>query len=202
MLNTNKEYSLSFTYRHDDVHLLRQQVKNCDFIFHLAGENRPLDETLYETNNFQYTDHICSALIEAGRPIPIFYSSSVQANSGTAYGLSKLKAEKRLLELSNSLANSIAIARLPGVFGKWCRPNYNSVVATFCHNISNGLPVDIRDPSKILDLLYVDDLLGVMIAWLQAPGKGYRFVDFDETHKLTVGELYEHIARFQKERWS
>ena len=131
MLNTNKEYSLSFTYRHDDVHLLRQQVKNCDFIFHLAGENRPLDETLYETNNFQYTDHICSALIEAGRPIPIFYSSSVQANSGTAYGLSKLKAEKRLLELSNSLGNSIAIARLPGVFGKWCRPNYNSVVATF-----------------------------------------------------------------------
>ena len=106
MLNTNKEYSLSFTYRHDDVHLLRQQVKNCDFIFHLAGENRPLDETLYETNNFQYTDHICSALIEAGRPYQ-YFSSSVQANSGTAYGLSKLKAEKRL-----QIVNSLEIASL------------------------------------------------------------------------------------------
>lgn len=149
-----------FTYTRDDnPNELEHHLREADFVYHLAGVNRPKDERAFEINNFELTQQIVDTLQAIDRRIPLVFASSRQASLDNPYGRSKLAAEHALLRWRQDYGGEIQIYRLPGVFGKWSRPNYNSVVATFCHNIQRGLPIEIRDPSALLELTYIDDVI-------------------------------------------
>ena len=130
-----------------------------DWIVHLAGINRPQDPVEFTTGNAGLTQALCNAVKATGQNIPIIYTSSIQAERDNDYGSSKREAEDSLLALHKANGNPVNIYRLPNVFGKWARPNYNSAVATFCHNIARDLPVQINDPDAVINLVYVDDVI-------------------------------------------
>lgn len=187
--------------RTDDVKLLPELIAKCDVVIHLAGENRPNDESLFEQVNAGLTSALCEAiaceLLSNGRTIPLLFASSSQADSNNPYGKSKLSAEKAVLALANTTGNPCVIFRLPGVFGKWCNPNYNSVVATFCHNIARGLPIQINDPSKILKLVYIDDVVSAFIAALDSPNLGFTYGIIQPEYTVQLGELASQIYAFE-----
>jgi UDP-2-acetamido-2,6-beta-L-arabino-hexul-4-ose reductase len=130
-LKEQKNYEVTEFTRNDDIEMIQSIVDKVDAIIHLAGENRPTDEKEFDIVNFGLTQHICSAIKLSGRKIPLILASSIQAEVDNPYGQSKLKAEKVSEKLANEHNNPVAIFRLPNVFGKWCKPDYNSVVATF-----------------------------------------------------------------------
>jgi UDP-2-acetamido-2,6-beta-L-arabino-hexul-4-ose reductase len=150
--------------RDDDVAQLPALLQDVDFVFHLAGINRPQDPAEFVSGNVDLTRALClavGAVAEAtGKSVPIVYTSSAQAGRDNAYGQSKRGAEDALLALARSHRVPVHIFRLPNVFGKWCKPNYNSAVATFCHNVARGLPIQINDPAAPVTLVYVDDVIG------------------------------------------
>ena len=137
-----------------------------DAIVHLAGENRPIDVADFVRVNTDLTHTLCEAIVATGRPIPLILASSTQAEHDNPYGQSKRTAEQVVEAFAGDTANPVAIYRLPGVFGKWCKPNYNSVVATFCHNIARDLPIQINDAAATLELVYVDDVVDHFIRLL------------------------------------
>ena len=147
--------------------LLGEHVKQADAIIHLAGENRPKDPRAFEAVNVGLTNILCDLVSKYKRNVPFVFASSIQAGLDNLYGLSKLAAEETLINLGSKLDISLAIYRLPGVFGKWCKPNYNSVVATFCHNLANGLPIKINDVTTKLKLVYVDDVVDCLLVLYQ-----------------------------------
>ena len=149
---------LTYT-RKNSIQDLPDLIKKSNFIIHLAGENRPKDEKNFNIVNVQLTKSICELIRSTGKHIPIILASSIQAAFDNAYGKSKLDAELILKKLESDTGNPIHIYRLPGVFGKWCKPDYNSVVATFCHNISNNLSIQVNDSSFELSLVYIDDVV-------------------------------------------
>ena len=149
--------SVVFT-RENSTKDLRELIKKSDFVIHLAGENRPADEKDFETVNTGLTLLICDEIRLTGKKIPIILASSVQAGCNNPYGKSKRAAEEVVEDFVNKTGNCAVIYRLPGVFGKWCKPNYNSVVATFCHNVARGLPIQVNDRAATLQLVYVDDV--------------------------------------------
>jgi len=153
---------ISFT-RDDEPAGLPALVNDVDFIFHLAGVNRPKDPKEFLVGNADLTRVLCDAISANGRAIPVVYASSAQASQDNPYGLSKRVAETLFLDLHRDTGSATYLFRLPNVFGKWSRPNYNSVVSTFCHNIVNNLPIQINDPSALLTLVYVDDVVGRFI---------------------------------------
>jgi len=171
-----------------------------DFIIHLAGENRPLDEKDFDIVNAGFTMSLSKALRQINRPIPIIFSSSIQASFNNSYGKSKLKAEKILKKLEIDVGNILYIFRLPGVFGKWCKPNYNSVVATFCHNISHNLPIQINDPSSSLKLVHVDDVVKKFISIIQGKLVNNKEVSVKPEYSISIGELAKQIKRFHDSR--
>jgi UDP-2-acetamido-2,6-beta-L-arabino-hexul-4-ose reductase len=177
---------------------LRELVRAADYIVHLAGVNRPADEGDFTESNVGLTGQLCELVAGCDRPIPIIYSSSIQAERDNAYGRSKLQAEQVLRQLHDATRNPIHIFRLPNVFGKWCRPHYNSAVATFCHNIARQLPVEIHDPHAALTLVYVDDVVSTFLALIDG---NYRpqgtFAVVTPEYGLTVGELAEQIRAFR-----
>ncbi|MBT4146368.1 MAG: NAD-dependent epimerase/dehydratase family protein, partial [Gammaproteobacteria bacterium] len=144
--------------RGDGVDNLTTLVDQSDAIVHLAGENRPIDNADFAIVNTDLTRILCEAIRATGRNIPLILASSIQAEQDNPYGQSKRVAEQVVEAFVTETGNHAVIFRLPGVFGKWCKPNYNSVVATFCHNIARNLPVQINDPSAVLPLVYVDDV--------------------------------------------
>ena len=150
---------------------LHAELGHADFVFHLAGVNRPKDVSEFQTTNAGFTEKLCNALSDRGRPVPVVYSSSTQAELDNAYGHSKRAAEDSLKRYASMTGSAIYILRLTNVFGKWSRPNYNSAVATFCHNIARGLPITVNDPASPLRLLYIDDLVSVMVRLL--PGNSH-----------------------------
>ncbi|MGN6621936.1 MAG: polysaccharide biosynthesis C-terminal domain-containing protein [Sphingomonas sp.] len=135
-----------------------------------------------------------------GRRVPLIFASSTQAGLDNAYGRSKLSAERIVEALANNIESSVVIFRLPGVFGKWCRPNYNSVVATFCHNISRGLPIRIDEPATRLQLVYVDDVVAALIAALADPPTGAMFRKVQPEYSMTLGDLAAQIEAFESGR--
>lgn len=134
-------------------------LDRADVIYHLAGSNRPSDISEYETVNHGLTENIVNYLMQTGRTPGIIFSSSIQAALDNPYGISKRRAEKALINYADSSGADVIIYRLANVFGKWCRPNYNSVVATFCHNIARDLPIRIDDPDSEISLVYIDDVV-------------------------------------------
>ncbi len=178
---------------------LNQWAKDCDFVFHLAGVNRPKEQSEFMEGNFGFTDTLLHAL--EGNPCPVMLSSSIQAELNNPYGQSKLAGEGLLRAYGERTGAEILIYRFPNLFGKWCRPNYNSVTATFCHNIANGLPIQINDPAAELRMVYIDDLVDEMICALQ--GKPHREGDFcvvPVEHRLTLGRMAELIQSFRDSR--
>lgn len=178
-------------------------MKDVDFVFHLAGVNRPADPKEFVTGNQNLTESLCNAIAMSGRNVPVIYTSSSQAALDNQYGVSKRAAENALFELQSKFDASVYIFRLPNVFGKWSRPNYNSVVATFCHNIAHCLPLQINDASAVLTLVYVDDVvehfIDIMDHRHDATYK-YGFESVTPQYSITVGELADQINAFRSSR--
>ncbi len=199
-LRETGRFAVSEFVRDDDVLALPGLVAEADAVVHLAGENRPADERLYAEVNTGLTETICTAIRAAKRPVQLLLASSTQAEQDNAYGRSKLAAERAVLKLAEQTGNPAAIFRLPGVFGKWCRPNYNSVVATFCHNIARGLPIRIDDPEASLRLVYVDDVASAIINVLDGPSDGVSQCDVVPDYTIRLGELAAQISAFEASR--
>ena len=195
-----------FTRSHD-LAQLPAMVQGVDFVFHLAGVNRPLDPAEFVLGNTDLTQALCKVVATVaettGKKVPVVYTSSTQAAYENAYGNSKRGAEDALLELQRSLGVPVHVFRLPNVFGKWCKPNYNSVVATFCHNIARVLPIQVNDPAAPITLVYVDD---VMKRFMQIMDGADVAVDADgfasitPQYTTTVGELARQFQGFKDSR--
>ena len=186
--------------RGDSIEALPSLLAQADEVVHLAGENRPADEAAFAQVNTGLTVALCDALAaeqqRSGRQLPLVLASSTQAERGNPYGQSKLAAELAVQKLCAVSGHPVVIYRLPGVFGKWCKPNYNSVVATFCHNIARGLPIQINDPAARLPLVYVDDVVSTFIAALDAPAPGLSRGEVAPLYSTTPGELAQQIGAF------
>ncbi len=171
-----------------------------DFVFHLAGVNRPEVEDEFTRGNQQLTERLCRTLLDLGRRTPLVFSSSTQATLENPYGRSKLAAEKALLQYSLASEAPLFIFRLANVFGKWARPNYNSVVATFCHNISRDLPIVINDFAAKLRLVHIDDVVEGFLKCLTQSGISSPFAEIGPVYDTTVGELADVIRGFAESR--
>ena len=193
--------------RGDDVAQLPALLQGVDFVFHLAGVNRPQDPQKFVSGNVDLTQALCQAVgavaDATGKPVPIIYTSSAQAWCDNPYGQSKRGAEEALQTAARSHRVPVHIFRLPNVFGKWCKPNYNSAVATFCHNIARGLPIQVNDPAALVTLVYVDD---VMKRFVQIMDGADAAVDADgfatmaPQYTTTVGELACQFQAFKDSR--
>lgn len=195
-LNDLGRYAVSTFVRGDDVAALPALVSQVDAVVHLAGENRPRDESAFAAVNAGLTEALCDAIRASGRNLPLLLASSTQAAHDNAYGKSKLAAELTVQALSDTTGCPAVIFRLPGVFGKWCKPNYNSVVATFCHNLARDLPIQIHNPAASLSLVYVDDVITAMIAALDEPVEGTSQGTVSPQYTTTLGELADQIKAF------
>jgi UDP-2-acetamido-2,6-beta-L-arabino-hexul-4-ose reductase len=182
-------------------------VRAADVIFHVAGINRPQDPAEFNSGNVGLTSAVVAAAMAAGRPIPIVISSSTQAGLDNPYGASKRGAEDVVLDYGALQGASCRVYRLPNVFGKWSRPNYNSAVATFCHNVTRGLPITIQDPAAPLRLVYVDDVCREFLTILDQPAgppssrEAMRFT-VEPVYETTVGEVADTITGFGASRAS
>jgi UDP-2-acetamido-2,6-beta-L-arabino-hexul-4-ose reductase len=179
---------------------LAVKVAQADFVFHLAGVNRPENDAEFAQGNCELTQALCDAIRAAGRPVPVVYTSSIQAERENAYGVSKRGAEDALRALAAETGQPVWIYRLPNVFGKWCRPNYNSAVATFCHNIVNGLPISINDPDAQLRLVYVDDVARAFLSHLGQEVQGAQDAAVEPVYETTVGKLADQLHAFKRSR--
>jgi UDP-2-acetamido-2,6-beta-L-arabino-hexul-4-ose reductase len=176
-------------------------LSTADFVFHLAGVNRPKDPGEYSTGNTGFTLTLIQALRATGRPIPVVFASSIQAAQDNPYGASKRAAESVLLDYGQETGAPVYLARLANVFGKWCRPNYNSAVATFCHNMTRGLPITVNDPSAALRLVYIDDVMEAFASLLAAQQPA-GYIDVKPVHETTVGEVASLLQQFVESRSS
>ncbi len=181
---------------------LKVCIDQCDAIVHLAGVNRPNDIQEFAEGNVDLTAHLCELVAISGRKIPFIFPSSSQANFSNPYGESKKLAEEICEKFSSVNGNPVSIFRLPGVFGKWCKPNYNSVVATFCHKIANDLPVQINDQATLVRLVYVDDVVSAFIRILRSMSPGLRYNEIEPIYEITLGDLASQIESFKNCRSS
>lgn len=191
--------------------------KDCDFVFNLAGVNRPKEQSEFMQGNFGFASTLLDTLKKHGNKCPVMLSSSIQATligryGESDYGKSKLAGEELFFDYAKETGARVLVYRFPNLFGKWCRPNYNSVVATFCNNIANDLPIQVNDRSVVLEMLYIDDLVDEMIAALkgeehhcefdgvetvmQADG---RYCVAPVTHKVTLGDIVDLLQAFAEQ---
>ena len=185
-----------------DEALLDAYCKNADFVFHLAGVNRPQDPAEFMTGNFGFTSTLLELLKKHGNNCPIMISSSIQAALNNPYGESKKAGEDLIFAYGQETGAEVLVYRFPNVFGKWCRPNYNSAVATFCNNIARGLPITVNDPSVNMTLVYIDDVVRELIAALagQANKQDDGYCKVPVEHKITLGEIVELLYSFRDGR--
>jgi UDP-2-acetamido-2,6-beta-L-arabino-hexul-4-ose reductase len=176
---------------------LKELLGQADAVIHLAGENRPADVEAFAKVNTGLTLQLCQALQELDKTIPVLLASSTQAEQDNPYGRSKLAAEQAVEALTTNNGNPVAIYRLPGVFGKWSKPNYNSVVATFCHNKARNLPVHINDSSTLLRLVYVDDVVDAFLRQLTADWDGLSRPSVEPEYSIGLGDLANQIDAFK-----
>ncbi len=214
---TRPRLTITEIYQYDidtDPHLLDQYCAYCDFVFHLAGVNRPLNADEYMQGNFGFTSTLLDNLKKRQNTCPVMMSSSIQATCigryDGEYGRSKKAGEDLIFKYGKETGAKVLVYRFPNLFGKWCRPNYNSVVATFCHNIAHDLPIQINDRSAQLELLYIDDLVEEMLCALKGQEHHCVFDGIDTvlctdgnycaapvTHKVTLGEIADDLERFR-----
>lgn len=202
-----KAYSLPFSlsvFEYDldtEPTMLDVYCKEANFVFHLAGVNRPKDQTEFMEGNFGFTSVLLNKLKKHGNCCPVMLSSSIQAEKDNPYGNSKKAGEDLLFEYSRETGAEVFIYRFPNVFGKWCRPNYNSAVATFCHNIRHNLPIQVNDRSAMMTLVYIDDVVKELISALEGrPQKVGGFCQVPTEHRTTLGEIADLIYSFKENR--
>ncbi|PMY59672.1 MULTISPECIES: NAD-dependent epimerase/dehydratase family protein [Pseudomonas] len=186
--------------RNDASALLKTLVADADCVVHLAGVNRPQDPAEFKSGNSDLTQLLCDAVAASGRKLSVIYTSSTQADCDNPYGVSKLAAEQALNDLADKHAIDLHVFRLPNVFGKWARPNYNSAVATFCHNISRGLPISVHDEQAAIKLVYVDDVIRHFIDILDGRAAPDRHAQVQPVYSTTVGAVAEKIQAFRDSR--
>lgn len=171
--------------------------RDCDFVFHLAGVNRPQNTQEFMEGNFGFTFELLENLKKHKNTCPVMISSSIQAALDNPYGLSKKAGEDLMFAYGKETGSKVLVYRLPNVFGKWCRPNYNSAVATFCNNIANGLPIQVNDRSVNMTLVYVDDVVDELIRALkQEENRDGEYCKVPIEHKITLGEIVDLIYTF------
>lgn len=206
------EYDIDSTLSELEVYCSR-----CDFVFHLAGVNRPDDDEEFMKGNFGFTSLLLNRLKRFENSCPIMISSSIQATlegryANSEYGKSKLAGEQLIFSYGDDTGANILVYRFPNLFGKWCRPNYNSVIATFCNNIANDLPIQINDRNTELELLYIDDLISEMLDALEGKEHHCNYSGTDAvsdpngkycycpvTHKQTLGSIADSLYKFSKQ---
>ncbi len=197
-----------------DPALLAEYCAKADFVFHLAGVNRPQDPAEFMAGNFGFSSTLLDTLKACGNSCPVMISSSIQATCigryDSDYGRSKKAGEELMFAYAEETGATVFVYRFPNLFGKWCRPNYNSAVATFCNNIANDLPITVNDPSVQLELLYIDDLIDEMLDALEGHPHRCEFDGIDTvlcdngrycaapvTHKVTLGEIVDLLNTFK-----
>ena len=201
----NAGYSEIDCYNHNSTdEELDQYIERADFIYHLAGVNRPQDNSEFFEGNAMLTRKIVSKLEELKKSVPILLSSSIQAGLDNPYGASKRAAEESVFTYGKEFETAVYVYRLPNVFGKWSRPNYNSAVATFCNNIARDLPITVNNAESILRLVYIDDVVDQFIRCMEKgiilpPGEFVTFPDF-LVYETTVGKLAAEIMSFRESR--
>ena len=189
-----------------DVDTSREQLaeyaEKCDFVFHLAGVNRPQNAEEFMTGNYGFTTELLDLLAEKANKSPILMSSSIQAELDNDYGKSKKAGEDYVLGYGKRNGVATYVFRLPNVYGKWCRPNYNSAIATFCHNISRGLEIKVNSRDTVLTVVYIDDVLNAFIDAVNGnvirDAKGYCKVPVED--KISLGEIVDALYSFKESR--
>lgn len=198
----NRKYENIFEYDIDtDPSLLDVYCKEANFVFHLAGVNRPKDPAEFMEGNFGFTSKLLDTLKKYNNTCPVMISSSFQAALDNPYGKSKKAGEELIFDYAKETGAKVFVYRFPNVFGKWCRPNYNSVIATFCYNIARDLPITVHDPNVIMKLVYIDDVVEELINALN--GKENRVGDYCEVpviHTVSLGKIVDLIYSFKKSR--
>ncbi|MBU0740933.1 NAD-dependent epimerase/dehydratase family protein [bacterium] len=186
----------------DDPADLEDLIREVDWVFHLAGVNRPEDPAEFREGNVDLTSRLLDLLKADGRRVPVVFTSSIQAERDNPYGVSKKAAEDILARHGRENDSPVFIYRLPNVFGKWSRPNYNTVVATLCHNISRGLPVQLSDRSNVIHFCYVDTVVRTFISLMdsEAFDTSRQYHELDETFEITLGDLHDLIVSFRDAR--
>lgn len=204
---THPEINIEELYLYDvdsSVSLLEEACKSADFVFNLAGVNRPESEEEFMKGNFGFASTLLNTLKKYNNTCPVMLSSSIQANLegryNGPYGQSKKAGEDLFFTYGKETGARVLVYRFPNLFGKWCRPNYNSAVATFCNNTANDLPITVNDPAVELTLLYIDDLIDEMLLCLE--GKEHKDGEFcvcPITHKVTLGEIVDLLGKFKEQ---
>ncbi len=199
-LNELANIAITTFLRGDDITRLSQLVAQVDAVVHLAGENRPANLSAFAEVNAGLTTVLCRVIQKefesTGRYVPILLASSTQAGVDNPCGRSQLAAEQAVQALFQDTGNPGVIFRLPGVFGKWCKPNYNSVVATFCHNLARQLPIEINNSDILVKLVYVDDVVNALLAALEIPASGCVTAKVMPEYSITLGDLGAQIRAF------
>lgn len=195
-----KDYETRIFDQENSVEDLKLLTLTADIIFHLAGINRPQDPLDFEKGNAGLTEQLCQLLQNNGRTPKIVFSSSIQAELDNPYGASKAKAEKVLRQFGAETGSCVRVYRLKNLFGKWCRPNYNSVTATFCHNIANDLPIAISDPARELELSYVDDVVAAFLLEIEGLQTAVEAGAEIQSYRIQLGDLAGRIQDFHEMR--
>lgn len=196
--NYNDIYECDVTTTEEE---LNSYTRDCEFVFHLAGVNRPKDEDEFMKGNFGFTSTLLEKLKSNNNKAPILITSSIQAELDNPYGKSKKAGEDLMFEYEQETGAKAIVYRLPNVFGKWCRPNYNSAVATFCNNIANDLPITVNDPNVVMNLVYIDDVVEEFISALEGnSNKEGKFCKIKTVHTIKLGEIVDLIYSFKKSR--
>ncbi|HHV95144.1 MAG TPA: capsular polysaccharide biosynthesis protein CapF [Clostridiaceae bacterium] len=210
----NQKYETLFEYDKDtDESLLDEYTRECDFVFHLAGVNRSDDESEFMKVNYGITAKLLELLKRNNNRCPIVFTSSIQADLDNPYGKSKKACEELIFKYGEENNVKTLVYRLQNVFGKWCKPNYNSVVATFCHNIAAGLPIIISDPQKVLNLVYIDDVVSEFLRALKGEeqrkdtfcceechNKNTFYCEVPISYNVKLGEIADLIYSFKQSR--
>ena len=217
--NRTRNLTIGEIYEYDlntDPALLAEFCQKADFVFNLAGVNRPQNQEKFMQGNFGFASTLLDTLKACQNKCPVMIASSIQATCigryDNEYGRSKKAGEELVFSYGKETGSTVLVYRFPNLFGKWCRPNYNSAVATFCHNIANDLPITVNDPSVELELLYIDDLVEEMLDALEGKEhrcefegidtiltEGGRYCAVPVPHKVTLGEIVELLHRFKNQ---
>lgn len=195
----NRGYDSIYEYDIDStLEDLKRYTEKADFIFHLAGVNRPKDKEAYMRGNFGFTSDLLNLLKKHNNTCPVMLSSSIHASLDNEYGKSKKAGEDLLFDYHQETNAKVLVYRFPNVFGKWCKPNYNSAVATFCHNVAHGLPIQVSDPSVEMTLVYIDDVVNELIGAIEGKeNKVDSFCKVPVEHKVTLGDIVDLICCVQ-----
>jgi UDP-2-acetamido-2,6-beta-L-arabino-hexul-4-ose reductase len=198
----NQNYTDIFEFsKETETSLLDEYCKEADYVFHLAGVNRPKNQSEFMDGNYGFTSKLLELLKKHQNTCPVMISSSIQAELDNPYGISKKAGEKLIFDYSKETGSKVMVYRLPNVFGKWSKPNYNSAIATFCYNVAHDIPINVNNPNVIMNLVYIDDVIVELINSL----KGYEhkvgdFCEVPNVSNITLGEIVDLIYSFKKSR--